>query len=147
MKKTLFFCLAFLFIAFAAAEAKAQSGNDIFGYYTIAGKAPAAFADISEIHLAGSYGAEQKPPVYGLIRLKKKTAQDFAVNKPALNGKNISFTTQTVGGISYKFTGAFVRFPANERQAGIILRGVLRKFKGATKIAEANVRFTYEAGD
>jgi hypothetical protein len=147
MKKTLVFCLAFLFIGFASTTAKAQNGNDIFGYYTIDGKVPAAFADISEIHLAGSYGAEQKPPVHGLIRLKKKTAKDFAVNKPTLNGKNISFTTKAVGGISYEFTGTFVKFPNNEQQEGIILRGVLRKFKGKTKIAEANVGFTYEAGD
>jgi hypothetical protein len=146
MKKTLVLCLALLFVGFAStATAQAQTGNDIFGYYTIDGRAPAAFANIDTIHLAGSFGAEQTPPVHGLIRPKK--GKDFAINKPTLNGKNISFTTATVGGISYKFTGTFVKFPNNEQQAGVILRGVLQKFKGKTKIAEANLRFTYDAGD
>ncbi|HEX9959548.1 MAG TPA: hypothetical protein VGB00_01280 [Pyrinomonadaceae bacterium] len=145
MKKTLVFCLAFLFIGFAATAARAQNGNDIFGYYTIDGKAPAAFADIDVIHLAGSYGAEQKPPVHGMIRPKK--GRDFPLLKPALSGKNISFTTKAVGGVSYKFTGTFVKFPNNQQQEGAILRGVLQKFKGKAKIAEANVRFTYDAGD
>ena len=145
MKKTLVFCLAFLFIGFASMPAKAQNGNDVFGYYSIDGKVPAAFAGIDVIHLAGSYGAEQKPPVHGMIRPKK--GKDFPLLKPALRGKNISFTTKAVGGISYKFTGTFVKFPNNEQQEGIILRGVLQKFKGRTKIAEANVKFTYEAGD
>lgn len=145
MKKTLVFSLAFLFIGFAAAAAKAQTGNDTFGYYSIDGKVPAAFADIDVIHLAGSYGAQRKPPVHGMIRPKK--GRDFPLLKPALSGKNISFTTQAVGGISYKFTGTFVKFPNNEQQAGVILRGVLQKFKGKTKIAGASVRFTYDAGD
>jgi hypothetical protein len=147
MKKHLLFCFAALFLSFAFINARAQTENDIFGYYTIEGRAPAAFADISEIHLAGDYGARQKPPVHGLIRLKSKAARDFRVNKPALNGKNISFTTATVGGISYKFSGTFVRFPNNAAQEGTILRGVLQKFRGKTKIAEANVKFTYDAGD
>lgn len=145
MKKILVFCLAFLFIGFASTAAKAQTGNDIFGYYSIDGKAPAAFADIDVIHLAGSYGAEQKPPVHGMIRPKK--GRDFPLLKPTLSGKNISFTTKAVGGVSYKFTGTFVKFPNNEQQEGVILRGVLQKFKGKTKIAEARVNFTYEAGD
>jgi hypothetical protein len=147
MKKTLIFCAAFLFIGFASATAaKAQAAeNDIFGYYTINGRVPAAFADISEIHLAGSYGAEQNPPVHGMIRPKK--GKDFPLLKPTVNGKNISFSTGAVGGVSYKFTGTFVRFPNNEAQTGVVLRGVLQKFKGKTKIAEARVGFTYEAGD
>ncbi|HEX8734519.1 MAG TPA: hypothetical protein VF721_04300 [Pyrinomonadaceae bacterium] len=146
MKKTLVLCLALLFIGYAATVAKAQTENDIFGYYTIQGKAPVGFTDISEIHLAGDYGAQQKPPVHGLIRLKNKTAKDFAINKPTLNGKNITFTTKAVGGISYQFTGTFVKFPNNEAQEGTVLRGILRKFKGKTKIAEANLKFSYSAG-
>jgi len=145
MKKLLLVCLALIFTGFAVDDVQAQAENDIFGYYTIDGRAPAAFADISEIHLAGSYGAERKPPVHGMIRPKK--GKDFPLLKPKLVGKNISFETKAVGGISYKFTGAFIKFPNNEAQQGVILRGVLQKFKGKTKIAEARVGFTYEAGD
>lgn len=146
MKKSFFLSLALLFVGVIfSTPVKAQTENDIFGYYTIAGKTPAAFADISEIHLAGTYGAEQKPPVHGMIRPKK--GKDYPLMKPTLSGKNITFETKAVGGISYKFTGAFVKFPNNEQQEGIILKGVLQKFRGKTKIAEANVGFNYEAGD
>ncbi|MDQ3798306.1 MAG: hypothetical protein M3384_02550 [Acidobacteriota bacterium] len=145
MKKTLIFCLAVLFIGFASTAAKAQAENDIFGYYTIDGRVPAAFADIFHIHLAGSYGAGLTPPTHGMIRPKK--GKDFPLLKPTVNGKNISFSTRAVGGVSYKFTGTFVRFPNNETVTGVVLRGVLQKFKGKTKIAEARVGFTYEAGD
>lgn len=147
MKKTLVFCLAFLFIGFAFTAVRAQTENDIFGYYTIQRPVPVGFTDISEIHLAGDYGAQQSPPVHGLIRLKSKTAKDFAINKPTLSGKNITFTTKAVGGVSYQFTGTFVKFPNNTQQEGTVLRGVLRKYRGKTKIAEANVKFSYEAGD
>lgn len=147
MKKSWLFCLALLLTGFASAAAQAQTGNDIFGYYTIERPVPAAFADISEIHLAGDYGAQQSPQLHGLIRLKSKTAKDFAVNKPVLSGKNIAFTTKAVGGISYEFTGTFVKFPNNTPQQGTVLRGVLRKYRGKTKIAEANVKFSYDAGD
>ena len=147
MKKILFFCLSLLFVGFAMTTARAQTENDIFGYYFIEGRAPAAFTDISEIHLAGDYGAQQKPPIYGLIRMKKKSAKDFQILKPTRRGKNISFETKAVGGVSYRFEGAFIDFPNNTARESAVLSGVLRKYKGKTKISEASVKFRYEAGD
>jgi len=122
---------------------------DIFGYYTIE-KPTKAFADISEIHLGGNYGAQEKPPVYGLIRLKKKSAKDFPLLKPTLNGKNLTFKTKAIGGISYQFDGTFTKlgnFPETRPEGEILLKGKLMKYKGETKIAEANVSFSYSAGD
>ncbi len=122
--------------------------TDIFGYYSIE-KPTKDFADISEIHLAGSFGEEQKPPIYGLIRLKRKSAKDFQLNKPTMNGKNITFTSKAVGGISYSFTGTFTKlgnFPVNQ-PIGVVLQGTLTKLKGKTKLAEAKVKFTYDPGD
>jgi hypothetical protein len=122
---------------------------DIFGYYTIE-KPTKEFADISEVHLSGNYGAKEKPPVYGLIRLKKKSAKDFQVLKPTLNGKNLTFATKTVGGISYQFEGAFTKLgdlPTLQPEGEILLKGKLTKYKAKTKIAEANVSFLYSAGD
>lgn len=122
---------------------------DIFGYYTIE-KPTKDFADISEVHLSGNYGAQEKPPVYGLIRLKKKTAKDFQILKPTLNEKNLTFATKAVGGISYQFEGAFTKLgdlPTLRPEGEAILKGKLTKYRGKTKIAEANVSLTYSAGD
>lgn len=141
----------FLFFSISAVSAFAQTKNnvDIFGYYTIV-KPTKDFADISMIHLGGNYGANEKPPVYGLIRLKKKSAKDFPLLKPKLNGKNITFTTKAVGGISYQFDGVFTKlgdFPSLQPNGEILLSGKLTKYNGKTRLAEANVKLSYEAGD
>lgn len=122
---------------------------DIFGYYFIE-KAPKAFADISEINLGGDVGVNDKPPFYGLIRMKAKRALDYKLLKPTLNGKNLTFSTKSVGGVSYQFSGAFTRlgnFPDERPEAEVLLKGTLTKFRGKTKIAEAKVSFSYSAGD
>jgi hypothetical protein len=142
-------CLTLLFCIFSL-SANAQSTNvDIFGYYYIE-KSPKAFADISEIHLAGEYGAGQKPPFYGLIRMKAKKAKDFHLLKPTLSGKNLTFSTKSVGGINYTFSGAFTKlgnFPSERPDGEVLLKGTLIKFKGKIKIAEMKVSFSYFAGD
>ncbi len=126
---------------------------DTFGYYTI--ERPAKeFADISEIHLAGDYGAKQSPSILGLIRLKKKNAKDFRLRKTLLNGRNYSFTSETVAGVYYTFFGTFDKsFPASYQTrmddpvSGTVLSGKLVKYQGKKKIAEANVKFSYATGD
>lgn len=145
------FSLLFLFLLMSALTTFTQKNNkvDIFGYYTIE-KPMKDFVDISEIHLVGDYGEQLKPPVYGLIGMKKKGAKAFQLLKPTLNGKNLTFTTKTVGGISYQFDGAFTKlgnFPALQPNGEILLKGKLIKYKGKTKIAEADVKFSYFAGD
>jgi hypothetical protein len=123
--------------------------TDIFGYYFIE-KATKDFKDISEIHLAGDYGAKQKPPFYGLIRLTSKKAKDFKLNKPTMNGKSISFTTKSVNGVSYSFSGKFVRlgnFPEERPEGKVLLKGTLTKMKGKTKLASGKFSFSYSAGD
>ena len=96
MKKYSFLLLAAFFSLFAVSTFAQKATTDIFGYYTIV-KPTKDFADIFIIHLGGNYGAQQKPSFYGLVRLKKKSAKDFYLLKPTLNGKNLTFTTEQVG--------------------------------------------------
>jgi hypothetical protein len=122
--------------------------TDIYGYYFIE-KPTKDFADISEIHFFAGDGTAENPPAYGLIRLKNKKAKDFVINKRMMDEKNISFTTNSVGGISYQFTGAFTKlgnFPSYPPE-GVVLQGTLTKFKGKAKLAAAKVKFTYSPGD
>ena len=49
----------------------AQHKVDIFGYYTPV-TATGDFKNIAQIHLAGDYGEQQTPKVYGLIRMRDK---------------------------------------------------------------------------
>lgn len=134
---------------FCFAQSAASAENDFFGYYFIQNPTK-AFADISEIHLAGTYGEQQKPKFYGLIRMKRKSAKDFQVLKPTVQGKNISFSTSAAAGVRYQFSGAFTKlgnFPETRPEGEIILKGTLQKFKGKIKIAEAKVSFSYSGGD
>ena len=139
-----------LVLCFLALPAFAQSTKtDIFGYYFLE-KPPKAFANISEINLGGDVGLKDKPPFYGLIRMTNKKAKDFLLLKPTLNGNDLTFSTKSVGGISYTFKGTFTRlgnFPEERPESEVLLKGLLTKLKGKTKIAEANVSFSYTAGD
>jgi hypothetical protein len=148
MKKLRILFFTMLFCAFAL-PALAQEKTDIFGYYSIE-KAPKAFADISEIHLAGEYGEQQNPVFYGLIRMKSKRAIDYKLLKPTLSGKNLTFSTKSVGNISYKFVGTFTKlgnFPELQPNGEILLKGTLTKYRGKKRIASANVKFSYFTGD
>jgi hypothetical protein len=148
MKKPKVLFLAILFCALTL-PAFAQETIDVFGYYSIV-KPTKAFADISEIHLAGNYGEGQNPPFYGLIRMKSKKAKDYVLMQPSLSGKDLTFSTKTVGGVSYKFAGKFSKlgdFPALRPDGEVLLSGTLTKYRGRKKIASANVRLSYFAGD
>jgi hypothetical protein len=151
MKKiTKILFLTMLLCAFALpAFAQDKDKVDIFGYYSIV-KPTKAFADISEIHLAGDYGETQNPVFYGLIRLKSKKSKDFQLLKPSLSGKNLTFSTKSVGNISYKFVGAFTKlgeFPVLQPNGEVLLKGTLTKYRGKKQIASANVKLSYFAGD
>jgi hypothetical protein len=128
--------------------------NDVFGYFMISGKAPKEFADIDHLNLGGSgeYGAGANPPYYGLIRLKGKKKTDFKLLKPTLEGKNLSFKTEAVKGISYDFTGTLTQTdfstPESQPQGDEkVLSGTLRKMKAGKMIAESKVAFTWFLGD
>jgi len=124
---------------------------DIYGYFFIQGKAPVGFADIDHINLGGSgeYGAGAKPPYYGQIRLKNKAQTDYKLLKPTFNGKNFSFKTKSVNGVSYEFNGTFIRldFIEKELQDTPVLSGTLKKIKAGKAIAQGKVNFTWELGD
>lgn len=149
MQKIFLVCLTTIICGLFCYIQAAQIENEFFGYYYIQNPTK-DFADISEIHLAGNYGEQQNPKFYGLIRMKRKSAKDFQLLKPIVQGKNISFSTKPVAGISYRFSGAFTKlgdFPEMRPDGEVILKGTLQKFKGKIKIAEAKVSFTYSGGD
>jgi hypothetical protein len=142
--------LFFVMLSFAfALPAFSQKKVDIFGYYTPVSAAE-AFADISEIHLAGNYGAQQTPKMYGLIRLRTQDSKDFELMRPVLAGKKLSFTTKSVAGVHYMFAGTFTKlgdFPTSRPEGQTLLKGSLTKYRGRTKLATGTFNFTYSAGD
>jgi hypothetical protein len=148
MKKTNLLVIVLFVFAFAL-PAFSQRKVDIFGYYTIV-SATDDFVDISEIHLAGKYGEQQTPKIYGLIRMRARNASDYDLMKPTLLGKNLSFVTKSVGGVHYAFSGTFTKlgdFPVTRPEGQTILRGTLTKYSGRKRIAAGTFNFIYSAGD
>ena len=140
--------LAVLLCAFAL-PAAAQHKVDIFGYYTPV-SATGDFKKISEIHLAGDYGEQQTPKVYGMIRMKGEGAADYPLLKPTLAGKRLAFTTKTVDGVYYGFAGTFAKvgdFPVSKPEGQTLLRGTLIKYRGKKKLATGTFNFIYSGGD
>lgn len=146
--------LLFLVIAMSASGASNAivrgAKVDVFGYYFPQGKLPAAFAEIDHLHLS-TIDANAKPaPLNGFIRPKRRAAKDYNLVSPKLEGKNLTFTTRAIGGVSYSFDGAFVKlgdFPTDRPEGEVILKGHLIKMKNGNKVAEADVSFTYTGGD
>lgn len=143
-----------MLLAFATDVAVAREQTlerDIWGYFRPAKRPPAAFANISELHLAGrgEYGWKASPPNYGMIKTSGKNGATFALKQPVIDGLNIRFTTETVRGVSYEFTGSLAR--ADFSQGGIplgevMLHGRMRKLQNDRQISSAELRFVFEEG-
>lgn len=155
MRKINFYLLTLVFVfalSGTAVFARTAEG-DVFGYFFINGKADKGFTDINYIILGGSgeYGAAAKPPYYGDLVLQDKYKKSFSLLKPALNGKNLSFKTKAVGGISYEFTGVLVKADFTEQPSGDdaekALSGTLNKLQNGKVIAASKVTFRWEVGD
>ena len=63
---------------------------------------------------------------------------------------NFTFTTMMVRGISYSFSGRFLKggvYGAGDLDDETpVLEGTLTKFRGGKKVAEANLKFVYFGG-
>lgn len=132
---------------------------DLFGYYYLGDPAPKGFADISELHLSAiDFQGDKmvKVPLHGMIRMKPKpgkgpeSAVDFPLVAPTLKGRAFTFTTREVGGVSYRFSGSFVRlgnFPEERPEGEVILKGHLSRLQGGKVTVESDVGFLYTGGD
>jgi hypothetical protein len=63
---------------------------------------------------------------------------------------NFTFTTVTLRGVSYSFSGKFLKggifYTSDLDETVPVLEGTLTKFRGGQKIAEANLSFGYFGG-
>jgi len=124
--------------------------GDVTGAYFVKGSLPADFSEIEHLSLATIDENGNAAPLNGFIRPKRRSAEDYKLVNPKLDGKNLSFTTAAVGGVSYSFNGTFVKlddFSANPPDPDeVILRGKLTKMVDGNVVKEADVEFTYSTG-
>ena len=143
-------CLACIAAPALRAEENALA-KEPYGYFRPVAQFAKPFAEVSELHLSGSgeYGAKANPPFLGALETKGRGRTTFPLRERNIAGLGIEFTTETVGGISYRFSGKFARadfhdggVPPNE----VVLSGTLTKLRDGKQVAAAKVAFAFEAG-
>ena len=115
------------------------------GSFWIIGEHPNGFSDFGGINLNGK--RLRRLPSQGMQLMNGKT---FNYKTLTVRQNNFSFTTVTVRGVYYTFAGKFLRGGVFAEQDLFdeqpVLEGVLTKYKGGKKVAEAKLKFSYFGG-
>lgn len=126
------------------------SQGDVTGAYFPSEALPPQVAEIEHLSLATIDENGNPAPLNGFLRPKRRSATDYQLVKPQIKGRELSFTTSTVGGVGYSFKGTFEKmdnFAANPPPSDeVILRGVLTRTEDGVIVFETDVNFTYSAG-
>ena len=125
---------------------QAKKGRfDPDGSFWINGGAPEGFLDFSGINL--NVKRVRRLPPSGV---QITSGKSFRFKTLSVKQASFTFTTVAVSNISYSFSGKFLKGGVFET-AGLddetpVLEGVLIKYKGSQKVAEAKLKFVYFGG-
>ena len=115
------------------------------GSFWLIGAPPTGFSDFGGINLNGR--KLRRIPSQGLQLMNGKT---FHFKSLVVKRENFSFTTLSVGGVYFTFSGKFLRGGVFAEQDLFdeqpVLDGVLAKYKSGKKVAEAKLKFSYFGG-
>ena len=116
------------------------------GSFWILGEPPNEFSEFGGINLNAK--RSRQLPVQGF---QLTSGKNIRFKTLIVKRNNFSFTTvTTAGGISYAFSGKFLKggvYSAGDLDDTIpVLEGTLTKFRGGQKIAEAKLKFSYFGG-
>lgn len=137
--------LIFLALGIVAPAQTKRSQFNPDGAFWLIGEPPNGFSDFGNINLNGR--RLRRIPSQGLQLNNGKT---FYFKSLIVKRDKFTFTTVTVGGVYYTFSGKFLRGGVFAEQdlydEQPVLEGVLAKYKGGQKVAEANLKFSYFGG-
>lgn len=115
------------------------------GSFWIKGEAPANFSDFGGINLNRKNSRHMAKSGVDLTSGKHLRFRLLSVKQ-----ERFTFTTTVVGGVSYTFSGKFLRggvFQSVQLDDETpVLEGVLTKFKAGQKVATAKLSFVYFGG-
>ncbi len=115
------------------------------GSFWILGDPPNEFSEFGGINLNAK--RSRQLPVQGF---QLRTGKNIRFKTLSVKRDNFTFTTVTVGGISYAFSGKFLKggvYSAGDLDDETpVLEGTLTKFRNGQKVAEAKLRFSYFGG-
>jgi hypothetical protein len=136
--------------AASAAPASVPADYDVTGAYFPMDALPAEFAELEHLLLATIDENAAPAPLNGFLRPKARTAEDYRLVNPSLEGRKLTFTTTTHKGVHYAFDGQFEllgKFAENPPDyETVVLTGTLKRLRDGQTVASTPVRFRYEAG-
>ena len=136
--------LVFLTCSVIHGQAKKER-FDPDGSFWIFGAAPHEFSDFGGINLNAKRSRQLPQP-----GLETNNGKRYRFKTLSVKRERFTFTTMTVAGVSYSFSGRFLK--GGVYSSGIlddetpVLEGTLTKFRGARKVAEAKLKFVYFGG-
>ncbi|HKS11348.1 MAG TPA: hypothetical protein VJS13_17480 [Pyrinomonadaceae bacterium] len=137
-------CLVLGISVIGQGQTKRQTFNPDGSFWLI-GEPPAEFKDFGGINLNGR--RLRRIPSQGLQLNNGKT---FHYKSLIVKSDNFTFTTVSLGGVYYTFSGKFLRGGVFAEQELFdeqpVLEGVLARYKSGKKVAEAKLRFSYFGG-
>jgi len=115
------------------------------GSFWILNETPNEFSEFGAINLNSK--RSRRLPVQGF---ELRTGKRIPFKTLTVKRVNFTFTTVTVGGVSYAFSGKFLKggvYSAGDLDDTIpVLEGTLTKFRNGQKVAEAKLKFSYFGG-
>lgn len=132
------------------ATATVPADHDVTGAYFPIDPLPVPFAELEHLSLANIDENAAPAPLNGFLRPKVRSAEDYVLVEPKLEGQQLTFTTTAHGGVHYTFEGRFEvlgKFPENPPSyETVVLTGTLQRLRDGQPAASTPVRFRYEAG-
>lgn len=118
------------------------------GEFYLIGDLPKGFKDFQHLSFQTvDYALASAENDYQDIHIPPKgyieTNRQFDFTRISVSSKRLKFETETIKGVSYKFTGKFVdeHLEMGDYTAYVSLEGTLTKMRDGKKIAEINVKF------
>ena len=143
------FLISTMAISLSLTSGFGQAGTgksfDPDGSFWVHGAPPAKFSEFGAINLNAKKSRHLPKAGFETNDGKKYRFRALSVKR-----ERFTFTTITVRGISYSFSGKFLK--GGVFAAGMlddetpVLEGTLRKFKGGKMVAEADMKFVYFGG-
>ncbi|HEX7295120.1 MAG TPA: hypothetical protein VF251_05160 [Pyrinomonadaceae bacterium] len=140
--------LALLISAMASSVSYAQKSRERFdpsGSFWIIADAPSGFSDFSAINL-NARRLRRLPP----SGLQLNNGKSFRFQQLTVKREKFSFVTTQVRGVSYSFSGRFLKGGVFSESVlddqSPVLEGVLAKLVAGKKVAEAKLLFSYFGG-
>jgi hypothetical protein len=143
------FFAALLLASLISAPAFGQQAKserfDPDGSFWIHGAPPNDFSDFGGINLNAKKSRQLPQP-----GLETNNGKRYRFKTLSVKQERFTFTTMMVAGVSYSFSGRFLK--GGVYSSGIlddetpVLEGTLTKFRGGKKLAEAKLKFVYFGG-